>query len=97
MFYQIGQKRSQCAFVDIVSVLNQLKWYFFLIEGVVEGESVILDVFGYTVDFEFRLMDLYLRVCAGNRIDLATLLLFLENRSLSNADCQLPKKLSTLS
>lgn len=40
------------------------RWYLFVIEGVVEGKSMILDIFGDAVYLVLGLMDLDLRVSA---------------------------------
>ena len=50
---------------------------------------MVFDVFGNSIYFVFGFMDFYLRICARNWVDFSILLFFLENRSLSNAYCQL--------
>ena len=47
---------------------------------------MVLDVLRDAVDFEFGLMDLYLRVGAGDGVDLACLLLLFEHRPFAHAD-----------
>ena len=40
------------------------EWYLFLIEGVVEGESMVLDIFGDAIYLVLGLMNLDLRISA---------------------------------
>lgn len=47
---------------------------------------MILDVLCDSVDFEFGLVDFYLRVSSGDSVDLSVHLLLLENGSLSNVN-----------
>lgn len=56
---------------------------------------MVFDVFGYSVYFVFGFMDFDLRICARNRVDFSILFLFLENRTLSDADSQLFEQLIT--
>ena len=58
-------------------------------ECVVESECVIFNVFGDSIDFVLRFMDFYLRIGAGNGINLAILLFFLEDGSLTDTHCEL--------
>lgn len=60
-----------------------------LVEGVVEGEGVILDVFGDSVHFVLGFMDFDLGVGAGDGVYLSALFLFFEDGSLPYADGQL--------
>lgn len=71
--------------------------YFLLVEGVVEGEGMILHILGDAVYLVLWLVDLDLWVRARNRIYLATLLFLLEDGSLADADCQLSGEGCTLS
>lgn len=58
-------------------------------EGVVEGEGMILDVLGDSIDFELGLVDSDLRVGAGDGVYFPALLLLLEDWSLADADGEL--------
>jgi hypothetical protein len=57
---------------------------------------MVFDVFGYTVYFVFRFVHFYLWIRARNRIYLSTLLLFLEDRPFSDANCELNRRGITL-
>lgn len=61
--------------------------YLIFIEGVIEGEEMIFDVFGDSIYFVFWLVDFYLRVGAGDGIDFSVLLFFFEDRPFSDAYC----------
>jgi hypothetical protein len=58
---------------------------------------MILHILGDAVYLVLRLVDLDLRIGAGNRVYLATLLFLLEDGSLTDADCQLSGEGCTLS
>jgi len=61
------------------------KVYLLLIERVVEGEIVVFDVLGDAINAILRFMNLDLRIGAADGVDLATLLLLLEDGTLPNA------------
>ena len=67
-----------------------------LVEGVVEGKGVILDVLGDSVDFELGLVDSDLRVGAGDGVYFSALFLLLEDGSLADADGELDMSWVTL-
>lgn len=67
-----------------------------MVEGVVESEGMILDVFGDAIYFVLRLVHSYLRVGCRNGIDFTVSLLLLENGSFPDADSQLNIGRSTL-
>ena len=71
--------------------------YLFLIEGLVEGKSVIFDILSNAIHFVLWLVYFYLGVCTGNRIDLTALFFFFEDGSFSNTDCKLDQIRRTLS
>ena len=53
--------------------------------SIVKFKVVVLDILGYTVDFELRIVDVNVRVADGHDIDLATFCLFLKKGTLANA------------
>ena len=57
---------------------------------------MIFDIFSDAIDFILGLVNLYLRISAGYGINFSTLLLFFENWSFSDADCELGKGIYTL-
>jgi hypothetical protein len=60
--------------------------YFLFIEGVIEGEDVILNIFGNSVYFVFWFVDFDLGIGAGDGVYFSTLFLFFEDGSLAYAD-----------
>lgn len=60
--------------------------YLLLVESVVEGELVVLDVLGDSVHLVLGLVDLDHGVGAGDGVDLSCLLLLLEDGPFSDAD-----------
>lgn len=85
---------SALLYISMVSFMGTV--ILLLAEGVVEGEGVILDVFGDSVHFVLRFMDFDLRVCAGDGVYFSALFLFFEDGSLSYADGQLHGGVHTL-
>jgi hypothetical protein len=73
-----------------------LRSFLCLIEGVVKSKSVVFDILGDAVDFILGLMHFYLRISARYGIDFSTLLLFFEDRSFTDTDCELCKGGGTL-
>ena len=69
---------------------------FLFVEGVIEGEGMVVDVFGDSIDFKLGLMHFYLRVGAGDRIDLPSYFFFLEDGPFPHANSQLTYYISTL-
>ena len=61
--------------------------YLIFIEGVIEGEKMIFDVFGDAIYFVFGLVYFDLWVGAGYGIDFSVLLFFFEDGPFSNTDC----------
>jgi hypothetical protein len=58
-------------------------------EGVVEGKSVIFDVFGDTVNFELGLVHSDLRVGRGDGVNLSVGFFLFEDGPLSDTDGKL--------
>ena len=58
----------------------------FLVEGVIEGEGMVFNVLGDTVDLVFGLMDFDLWIGCRNGIDLAVDFLLFEDGSFSDID-----------
>lgn len=67
-----------------------------MVEGVVEGEGVIFDVFGDAVDFVLGFVDAHLRVGCGDGVDFSVGFFFLEDGSFSDADSELNRRGETL-
>lgn len=63
--------------------------YLLFIKSVVKCKGMVLNIFCYSIDFEFRLMDSNLWISCWNWVDFSTLFLFLEHRSLPHTNSQL--------
>ncbi len=50
---------------------------------------MVFNVFGYSIDFVFRLMHFYLWICTRNRIYFSSLLLFFKDGSFSDTNGEL--------
>ena len=70
--------------------------YLFVMEGIVIGEGVILDVFCDAVDFVLGFVDSDLRVGGWDGVDLAALFFLFEDGSFSDADGELNRWWVTL-
>lgn len=70
--------------------------YLFLAESIIECKCMILNILSNSIYFVLRFNNFYLRICAGHRVYLTTLLLFFKNWPFPYTHCQLNKKQLTL-
>jgi hypothetical protein len=57
---------------------------------------MVFHIFSNTIDFILGFVNFYLRISAGYGVNFSTLLLFFENWSFSDTDCELGKSNYTL-